>query len=66
MRSTNDLPRSIAQARGAVERARFSEENTAYYLRLGRGWREGAVRSAETARYEWARAAAGLLAWGLS
>jgi len=68
MRSTNELPRSIARARGAVGRAQDDERSATYFTRpyVDMYWPAGARFRAERANYEWARAAAALLAWGLS
>jgi len=68
VRSTNELPRSVARARSAVERARFDENDAAGFIKpgfLGHCPEMARIR-ADGSRYEWARAAAALLAWGLS
>ena len=64
MRSTNELPRPIARARGAVGRARQRESNVERFI--DQRWINHSVAMYEDVSYEWARAAAALLAWGLS
>ena len=66
MRSTNELPRQLARCLGAVRDARAWEEYASYSgVKSTRpaGVRPLGVHHANDA---WARAAAALLAWGLS